>query len=107
MKTNEYEIGFVQFYWGGATEIIGPFPDRDSAHEECTRRNKALGVTVPGRGKWGWMVAYWGEIPRAHGSTIHDPAKMDRITVKEAVKLLGDDGKRILHETQSKAAPNN
>lgn len=65
-----YEIGFVQFYDGSAKEII-TFADRKSANDEAGKRNKELGIDIPGRGQWGWMVAYKGEIPRKLGCIVN------------------------------------
>ncbi len=68
----QYEIGLVQFYDASAKEIIGPFDDSSAAHRECRSKNDTLGVTLPGHGKWGWMVARWGEIPRAKDCVVRE-----------------------------------
>ena len=69
----KHEIGFVQFYDGSAKEIVGPFDDAKDAHKEAHARNLALNVRTPGRGKWGWMVANWNEIPRTTDRKVSNP----------------------------------
>jgi hypothetical protein len=70
--SKKWEIGLVQFYYDSALEIVGPFSTLAEANEECSKRNKKLGFTNPGRGQLGWMVANWEEIPRQEGCRVEN-----------------------------------
>lgn len=71
--SKQWEIGLVEFHDTAAKEIVGPFDSRDAALEESSKRNKAIKCLHPGRGKWGWMFAYWKEMTRSKDCKVSTP----------------------------------
>ena len=57
-----YEVALCECYYGPASRVIGPFPNRESAAHACTDYNKLDGFS-PARAKK-WYFAPVGEIPR-------------------------------------------